>query len=300
MVCRACRARARRSPCAGDRRARHGVTWVRDIRTWPAPRPADDGVSLLVPRSRSLPRRFGRIGWELGRESIVRMPMIDYLRVKDGLAGLEFVDGTPIIRALRGSSRRPRSSGFASSARSRATASRHCRRNRDRRQRARRMPEAAHRSAGARRRRAPYLIGVAGPGGSNNIIMGPTDRRIERGDILIIDTGTTFDGYYCDFDRNFAFGPLRGCGAARPRDRVGRDGGGHPRARARRHDDGSLARDDAASGGRRTLGNNVGRIGHGLGLQLTEPPSNMPGDDTPIVAEWSLPSSPAWNTRPAR
>jgi Xaa-Pro dipeptidase len=27
-------------------------------------------------------------------------------------------------------------------------------------------------------------------------------------------------------------------------------------------------------------GNNVGRLGHGLGLQLTEPPSNMPGDDT--------------------
>jgi Xaa-Pro aminopeptidase len=27
-------------------------------------------------------------------------------------------------------------------------------------------------------------------------------------------------------------------------------------------------------------GNNVGRLGHGLGRQLTEPPSNMPGDDT--------------------
>lgn len=27
-------------------------------------------------------------------------------------------------------------------------------------------------------------------------------------------------------------------------------------------------------------GNNVGRLGHGLGLQLTEPPSNMPGDET--------------------
>jgi Xaa-Pro aminopeptidase len=23
-------------------------------------------------------------------------------------------------------------------------------------------------------------------------------------------------------------------------------------------------------------------MGHGLGLQLTEPPSNMPGDDTPL------------------
>jgi Xaa-Pro aminopeptidase len=30
-------------------------------------------------------------------------------------------------------------------------------------------------------------------------------------------------------------------------------------------------------------GLNVGRMGHGLGMQLTEPPSNMPGDDTALV-----------------
>jgi len=28
------------------------------------------------------------------------------------------------------------------------------------------------------------------------------------------------------------------------------------------------------------VGNNVGRLGHGLGLQLTEPPSHRPGDNT--------------------
>ena len=28
------------------------------------------------------------------------------------------------------------------------------------------------------------------------------------------------------------------------------------------------------------LGNDVGRLGHGLGMQLTEGHSNMPGDDT--------------------
>ncbi len=27
-----------------------------------------------------------------------------------------------------------------------------------------------------------------------------------EGDLLVIDTGTVFDGYFCDFDRNFAFG----------------------------------------------------------------------------------------------
>src|SRR5918995_5578626 len=44
------------------------ATWVQDIRTWPAPRPEDDGVSLLTQALASLPQRFGRVGAELGPE----------------------------------------------------------------------------------------------------------------------------------------------------------------------------------------------------------------------------------------
>ena len=42
---------------------------------------------------------------------------------------------------------------------------------------------------------------------NNAIIMGPTERILEAGDVPIIDTGTTYDGCFCDFDGNFAFGP---------------------------------------------------------------------------------------------
>ena len=38
------------------------TTWVTDIRTWPAPCPEDDGVSLLQSIITSLPRRFAKIG----------------------------------------------------------------------------------------------------------------------------------------------------------------------------------------------------------------------------------------------
>jgi Xaa-Pro aminopeptidase len=44
------------------------LTWIADIRTWPAPRPQDDGVSLLADTLSRLPRRSGRIRAELGRE----------------------------------------------------------------------------------------------------------------------------------------------------------------------------------------------------------------------------------------
>jgi Xaa-Pro aminopeptidase len=277
------------------------VTWVRDIRTWPAPRPADDGVSLLTAALAQLPRRFGRIGWELGRESVVRMPIVDYLRVQDGVPGLEFVDGTPVIRALRGVKSMAEieklrficqivSDGFeALTVKLRIGDSERdaCRKLRI---------DLLERGADG----SPYLIGVAGPGGSDNIIMGPTDRRIERGDILIIDTGTTYDGYYCDFDRNFAFGPPSD--AARRAHEVVWDA---TEAGIRAARPGATTTDlwrammrVLEAGG--SLGNNVGRMGHGLGLQLTEPPSNMPGDDTPIVTDMVLTIEPGMEYAPGK
>ncbi|MGH9203602.1 MAG: M24 family metallopeptidase, partial [Vicinamibacterales bacterium] len=226
---------------------------------------------------------------------------IDYLRVKEGLAGLEFVDGTHVIRALRGVKspaeiERLRfvcqtvSDGFEALAGKLATGDSErdaCRKLRI---------DLLERGADG----SPYLIGVAGPGGYDNIIMGPTDRRIERGDILIIDTGTTYDGYYCDFDRNFTFG-LPTDAARRAHETVW----DATEAGIRAARPGATTTDlwrammrVLEAGG--SLGNNVGRMGHGLGLQLTEPPSNMPGDETPIVANIVLTIEPGMEYSPGR
>ncbi|TJW86675.1 MAG: M24 family metallopeptidase [Mesorhizobium sp.] len=35
---------------------------------------------------------------------------------------------------------------------------------------------------------------------------GPRERPIANGDLLCIDTGMTFDGYFCDYDRNYLVG----------------------------------------------------------------------------------------------
>jgi Xaa-Pro aminopeptidase len=126
----------------------------------------------------------------------------------------------------------------------------------------------------------PYLIGASGPGSYDNIIMGPTDREVAAGDVMIIDTGATYDGYFCDFDRNWAFG--RATDAAKRAHRTCFDAtqAGLEAARP-----GATAADLWAAmwrvledGGARD--NDVGRLGHGLGMQLTEGHSNMPGDHT--------------------
>ena len=55
-----------------------------------------------------------------------------------------------------------------------------------------------------------FLPIVSGEGGVSQIICEPTNRRLKNGDILFIDTGSTYDGrgYFCDFDRNYSIGKV--------------------------------------------------------------------------------------------
>ena len=124
-----------------------------------------------------------------------------------------------------------------------------------------------------------FLVGGADQGGYSDIISPAGARKIRDGDVLILDTGCTFDGYYCDFDRNYGFGTVdksahdayeavweateQGFLAAKP--------GNTPA-------DLFHAMNDVLQNAG-ALGDSVGRYGHGLGLQLTEPPSNTRWDD---------------------
>ena len=184
-------------------------TWIKDLRSWPAPVPEDDGVTLLAPAHGGLPRRFGRIGAELGREMSLRMPVIDLERVRGLLAGVEIVDGSPCIwqaRLIKTPAEVARirhvceiaSEGYAALTGLIAPGD-------SERAAARKLRiEIARLGADA----TPFLPAIAGPGGVSQIVVGPTDRVLASGDILFLDTGSVYDGYFCDFDRNFAVGKL--------------------------------------------------------------------------------------------
>ena len=70
------------------------ATWIDDIHTWPSPRPADDGISLLTSTISGLPARHGRFGLPLGPESILRMPAGDAQKLADAIPH-EVVDYSP-------------------------------------------------------------------------------------------------------------------------------------------------------------------------------------------------------------
>ena len=277
------------------------TTWITDIRTWPAPRPADDGVTLMAEVLESLPRRFGRIGWEMGRESVVRMPLTDFDRLRATIRGLEFVDGSPAIWSLR----------MVKSAGEIARIGEACRAANDAfdlfRTRIRigdseidasRIYRIAAMECGADT--TPFVAVCSGQGGYSQIIVGPQDLPLDEGTILIIDTGVTYDGYFSDFDRNFAFGQLTD--EARRAHEVVWDATEAGIAAARpgitSTDLWRAMTDVLEAAG--ASGLNVGRSGHGLGMQLTEPPSNMPGDNTELVPGMVMTVEPGLEYAPGK
>ena len=277
------------------------ATWVDDVRTWPAPQPEDDGISILSETIRSALGNVRKLGVQLGHESLLRMPAGDYAALLSTLPGVEVVDVATEIHQLRYVKSPAEiekihhicqitSDGFEAlpdSLRMGESERINCQRFR---------MDLLNRGAD----NSPYIVGGAGPGGYGNIIMGPGDRIIESGDILIIDTGTTFDGYFCDFDRNFGFGTVDD-GAKRAYDTVYKStdaGFAAARPGATTSDVWAAMWAVLEDGG--ALGNDVGRMGHGLGMQLTEWPSNTPTDGTVLEPGVVLTLEPGMEFAPGK
>jgi len=258
-------------------------TWIDDVRCWSSPQPGDDGISLLTSTIQELPARYGRIGVSLGAESHLRMPAQDFQVLRDKLAATEVVDCSRLLLELCSikSDAEVEKIKYVCEL---TSDSFHA------------LPEFA--SVGDSEREivrsmrmdllkrgadnTPYIVSASGPDGYDNIIMGPTDRKLENGDLLIIDTGTVFDGYYCDFDRNFAFGQASD-NAKRAYETVFKStDAGFEAARpgATTSDLWRAMWSVLEAGG--AEGNDVGRMGHGLGAQLTEWPSITATDNTEL------------------
>jgi Xaa-Pro aminopeptidase len=146
----------------------------------------------------------------------------------------------------------------------------------------------------------PFMVAGSGAGGYDSIIMGPTQRQPEAGDVLIIDTGTVFDGYFCDFDRNFGFGHVaddvrRANTAVHQALDAGFDAA---RPGARMCDVWSAMSRVMEEFG--SLGNSIGRMGHGLGMLLTEWPSVHPDDQNILEPGVVMTLEPGMTFAPGR
>ncbi|MEE2773316.1 MAG: Xaa-Pro peptidase family protein [Pseudomonadota bacterium] len=146
-----------------------------------------------------------------------------------------------------------------------------------------------------------YLVGAAGSGGYYDIIAPPNDRPIRDGDILMLDTGCIWDGYFCDFDRNFRFGKVNDEAESAHRtliesiEKVAKSiQPGRTKSKDLFETMNCILRPDMNDSSAMAE-ENVGRYGHGLGMQLTEPPSHTNWDQTIIEAGMVLTLEPSIN-----
>ena len=273
-----------------------GRTWIEDIRTWSSPHETDDGISLLAETLTATVGGTARIGLMTGRETYFRAPLKDLERIREALPNVTWADATALVQGLRVIKSEAEIEKIRYIAEIASTAFEM-------------VPEILQEGMseievfrafkiaclklGADD--VPFLVGGAGPGGYGDIISPPSERQLSNGDVLILDTGCIWDGYFCDFDRNFAVGDVSdavhtaheicwkateaGIHAATP---------GATCADLFNAMNAVMVPHATASDG------DVGRLGHGLGMQLTEFPSHTSWDKTVLEPGMVLTLEPGY------
>lgn len=261
-----------------------GTSWIQDIRTWDAPNPTDDGVSLLANAIGEIVPLDGALGIPMGLETHLRMPLGDYQRVMHRIKPRRVIDATGIVQRVREIKSEAEIAKIKASC---AIADRAFAQ----------VPDFAHEGTpldqvfrdfqiallneGADW--VSYIAGGAGQNGYGDVISPATAKPLMRGDILMLDTGAVREGYFCDFDRNYS---------------VGSPSNAVQQAQEALHSAIDVALDtlrprmtaaelygiltDALRDANATPGG--GRFGHGLGVTLTEWPS-LTAKDTTVLRE---------------
>ena len=256
--------------------------------------PPESGIRCLIDAIASVPQAHSCTGFIMGAEFAIRMPFKDICDVKRQLAEahkIDVADASPIIRELRLIKSQaeqdkireacrivsdaydafPSAIGAFASAHGGVT-------ERD----AVRIMQNELISRGIDD--IPYIVANSGARGYKSIVDGPSDEPLRSGSVLTIDTGSTFDNYFADFNRNFAIGANPVCAdvlTAHESLWQATEAGIAAAVPGNRISDvfaamiSSLESDGLDTSPLRKSG----RIGHGLGIELTEYPSIIPSEN---------------------
>lgn len=251
-------------------------TWIEDIRTWPSPDLKDDGISLLSDTLDEIAQNKN-IGIPSGTETCVRMPQTDLKKLSQNV---KLTSDFDIVQKLRMTKSNEEIDKIEKACRIAEKAFR-------------RVPEIAFENvnldevfrkfqilcleAGADW--VPYLAGGADTEGYDDVISPAKVAPLKKQDILMLDTGLVWDGYFCDYDRNWSVGtPSKTVSGAYSQLLEASDAAfelAKPGATASDlfHAMNSVLTLNSSS-------TDAGRLGHGVGMSLTEWPSIIPDDHT--------------------
>lgn len=269
------------------------TTWIRDIRTWIAPNPDDEGISVAVDALKSCIKSHRRVAAELGQQSRLAMPAGDFLKLRNALADVDFVDGHAMLmaeRVVKSPAEIARIKVAAEATSKAFGAVTQFARAGDTTYSIAQELKSRILAAGAED--VPYVIGVSGSGGYPCVNLAADRRPLVTGDVCLFDVAARYDGYYCDFDRDYSVGnpspeiksnhtrvweaTQAGIEAVKP-------------GRSLRDVWQAMANVLGVEAVRKT---GIGRMGHSVGLRMCEEPSISETDETVISENMVLTLEP--------
>jgi Xaa-Pro dipeptidase len=270
-----------------EARAREARTfsWVPDVRTYTrlSRAPIEELADLLTERRLAA----GRIGAELGYEQRMGMPFAEFEQLREGLAPAWIVDAADLLWRLR----------MVKSADEIEAIRRACRITTEAYARTFGAVGAGDSERDVQRRMIlemtrlggdnPWVAVTSGEGNYDLALGAGSSRRLEPGDVVWMDAGCQVDGYWSDFSRGATVGP-----ASREQtdaqvaihaitwEAVTMVRPGRPLAEIAAH-----CRTRIEGLGlpiTSDIGGLAGRVGHGIGLDVTEPP-HVSGSDPTVL-----------------
>ena len=257
--------------------------WVEDVRTYGGLSVAPMQELESVFRDGEL--RGGRVGAELGREQRLGMPVAEFERIRQELAPTRFEDAAELLWGLRMIKTDHDIGALRLASRITAAAYEETFRSARAGQIDSAVSARLASAMTARHGQDPWVLVTSGKDNYALATGAPQDRRLDRGDMLWFDAGCSVDGFWSDFSRAGVIGrpsaeqrdaqrrivdlTARGVAMVRP---------GVPVAEIAAVIDHAI----------REIGLPVevatselaGRIGHGVGYDITEPPHVSVHDPT--------------------
>ena len=254
---------------------------VQDIRSWDGF--MAEAIPVLADAIREAGLGRGRIGAELGFKQRLGIPVTEFQRLQALLHEAAFVDAAEVLWRLR----RVKSPAEVGCLREAARITGEAYQAMFDTVRPGMTEREAHRTflvelfrRGAER--PGYIPITSGAGHYHRRTGGPTDRRLEPGDRLWLDGGCSFQGYWADFSRTVAVGRCTAAQAAAYREVRAVTHGCLEEARPGRPIAALALRAQREFERRGFPWGAVSRVGHGIGLDLTEPPSIRADVDEPL------------------
>lgn len=270
---------------ASESSVARATSWVTDIRAFAAL--VEPGIAELAQAIRDRGLATGRIGCEFGLAQRLGMPLADFRSLQHRLPGAEFVDGGDLLWTLR----RVKSPAELAYLRRAAAITGEAvtatlaavRPGWSERDVYQHVATGVMRLGADRPGYAPVNADARGP---DSLTGGPTTRTLRAGRMVYMGAGCALHGYWSDQVRVFAVG--RATDHQRQMYRVMHEAFDRCFAMMR---PGVAVRDVMRTslavleaGGAGPYAGRLGRIGHGTGLDLSEPPSINLDDPTVLEA----------------